>query len=218
MKRIWLISLMILAGCGDPHVPEKKPETIVRTVSHDVIYYKGPNILRSESDSLARFLDGVPVKAVSYAVIDAYDQSAVQKKRIAQIQHYLGVQGINPHVIYVQRDKQADHNKINLVLQYHQVVQPGPCPDWSSNPISNYSNSAFSNFGCSYRNDIAVQLQDPADYQHGNGRAMYDSQRESGLLSKYMGGGAAASGSASSSGGSSSGSSSGASAGTTPSQ
>jgi hypothetical protein len=60
------------------------------------------------------------------------------------------------------------------------------CPDWSSDPVSNYDNKDFSNFGCAYYNNLSVQLENPADLQGGHGVQTSSPDRESVVIQKYM--------------------------------
>ncbi|MEI7668503.1 MAG: CpaD family pilus assembly lipoprotein [Pseudomonadota bacterium] len=59
------------------------------------------------------------------------------------------------------------------------------CPDWSSNPKYNYSNSDFSNFGCAYHNNLSAQVVDKNDLEKGNGDKKSNGDRESVNLQKY---------------------------------
>ena len=60
------------------------------------------------------------------------------------------------------------------------------CPDWSSDPVHNHQNLDFSNFGCSYYNNIAVQVENPDDLQQGHGTLVSDGDRESVNSQKYL--------------------------------
>lgn len=80
-----------------------------------------------------------------------------------------------------------------------KVRQEKMCPDWSSNPVSNNDNEDFSNFGCAYNNNLYVQIKDPEDFNHGNGKTEISATREGAIVQNYLSGAAAASSSASSS-------------------
>jgi len=71
------------------------------------------------------------------------------------------------------------------------------CPDWSSDPVSNYSNEDFSNHGCSTTHNLYVQLKDKKDYNRGTGKSGVSANRDSTFVQTYMNG--AGSGAASSS-------------------
>lgn len=72
------------------------------------------------------------------------------------------------------------------------------CPDWSSDPVSNYSNEDFSNFGCAYHNNLYVHIKDKADYERGGGKTTEISPlRDGTIVQTYLGGGGASSSSSS---------------------
>lgn len=75
------------------------------------------------------------------------------------------------------------------------------CPDWSSDPVTNYSNEDFSNLGCATSNNLYVQLKDKNDYKRGRSKSGVTASRESAIMQNYMNG--AGSGAASSSDGAS---------------
>ena len=78
------------------------------------------------------------------------------------------------------------------------------CPDWSSNPVSNYSNDDFSNLGCANTNNNYVQLKDKNDVTRGTGNVKIDAVRDSTILQTYINGSSPASASATTSSASSS--------------
>lgn len=60
------------------------------------------------------------------------------------------------------------------------------CPDWSSNAEYNHQNLGFSNFGCAYYNNIAVQVENPDDLQQGHGVLVNNGDRDSVNSQKYL--------------------------------
>src|ERR1700722_9868836 len=60
------------------------------------------------------------------------------------------------------------------------------CPDWSGSPVQNHQNQDFSNFGCAYYNNIAVQVENPDDLQQGHGVLVGDGDRDSVNAQKYL--------------------------------
>jgi hypothetical protein len=69
----------------------------------------------------------------------------------------------------------------------HQVTLPSPCPDWSS-PTENYDNSKHSNFGCATANNIAIQLDDPADAIEGHGAKTPNTETTVRTIQRYNAG------------------------------
>lgn len=64
---------------------------------------------------------------------------------------------------YIPAEKKAVINPVT-----HEITKLAPCPDWS-HQTQNYDNSVHSNFGCATANNIAIQLDDPADAVRGHG-------------------------------------------------
>lgn len=60
------------------------------------------------------------------------------------------------------------------------------CPDWSSNPVYNYSNEDFSNLGCSTTHNLYVHLRDKNDYKRGSGKPAINPERDSAVMENYF--------------------------------
>lgn len=63
-----------------------------------------------------------------------------------------------------------------------------PCPDWSKSSVTNYVNENHSNFGCSVTNNMAVQLEDPADLARGHGNPVPDTEMTTHVIVDYRDG------------------------------
>lgn len=81
-----------------------------------------------------------------------------------------------PHV------KKASYDPVG-----QELVYPHPCPDWSHSASVNYDNSNHSNFGCAVENNIAAQLEDPADLYRGHGSGA-DTESTIRVVSRYRAG------------------------------
>lgn len=62
------------------------------------------------------------------------------------------------------------------------------CPDWSQSSTMNYDNSVHSNYGCAVNRNLAVQLADPSDLQHGKGEGVADTTETVRTLTRYRAG------------------------------
>ncbi len=67
---------------------------------------------------------------------------------------------------FVPREKVARYDAETGGIEYAY-----PCPDWSHSSIANYDNSFHSNYGCAVNNNLAVQLANPEDLDHGRASA-----------------------------------------------
>ncbi|HEX9701383.1 MAG TPA: CpaD family pilus assembly lipoprotein [Rhodospirillales bacterium] len=59
------------------------------------------------------------------------------------------------------------------------------CEDWSSNASFNWSNLRGSNYGCAYRRNMGLMVQDPADMEKSKGMGDADGERFSNVIDKY---------------------------------
>ncbi len=211
-------ALFMLSCCT--WVDQKSQEDIAplktEMISHAIHYNnnKTTKLTREEANFLDQFVHTVSLDGVNSAVISMRDLSHVEIARAKIIQHYLLQQGLSGAVVQIEQSDNNGDSDIILTFEYTKLLKTHNCPDWSSNAEHNYENSNFSNFGCSYYNNLAAQVLDKSDLEKGHGHADIDADHDSAILQKYMSGsGAAASGSASSSpaSASSSGSSAGAS-------
>jgi type IV pilus biogenesis protein CpaD/CtpE len=84
---------------------------------------------------------------------------------------------------FVPRDK-----TVTIDAQTGQAILPHPCPDWSQSSVINYDNSLHSNYGCAVNNNLAVQLENPGDLEHGYGSLKGDTDESVRTLQRYRAG------------------------------
>lgn len=84
---------------------------------------------------------------------------------------------------YTPREKKAVYDPATGTTSL-----PYPCPDWSHNTVRNYDNSVHSNYGCATANNIAVQLEEPADLHRGHGTPGPDAGMTSRVIEAYRAG------------------------------
>lgn len=68
-----------------------------------------------------------------------------------------------------------------------QIILP-PCPDWSHPSVGNYDNSMHSNYGCAVNRNMAVQVEQPSDWEKGYGQFGPDTETTLGVVSRYRSG------------------------------
>ncbi len=87
-----------------------------------------------------------------------------------------------------------DYAPVQKVATYNagtgEIDLPHPCPDWSRSAIINYGNDPHSNFGCAVNNNLAVQVENPADLAHGSANAPSgpDTEIGEGVIEQYRAG------------------------------
>jgi type IV pilus biogenesis protein CpaD/CtpE len=205
-----MLTALLLSACNSPE--EKTAHITTQAASHYIIFsIKKTTPSQSELLRLDAFVTSVPVLAVSYVGLEADDTNPAALKRAKWIKAYLVKHGIDANTIHLEPVLGA-YSTMLLTIEYSVAITPQHCPDWSKNAIANYDNTRFSNFGCSYYNNIVQQLSDPADFNGGQGTSQESGARESVTLQKYylatpFSTGASSSGVSSSSGSSSGGTS-----------
>jgi pilus biogenesis lipoprotein CpaD len=198
--------LLSFAVSCDPAIPAKMPHVREEALSHAVLFHDGSTQLYpSEQDSLASFVSAIPPGGVSSVTLAANDSNLRAVARAQSVRSYLTKQGFNPNDIRLQSKPGIDPLMVMLNVRYAKAVPPEPCPDWSKNSGYDYENRDQSNFGCAYYNDLIVQLDNPADYNHGHGTPVIDAPRDSAYLQRYLSGTSASGGGASTSSGASGG-------------
>jgi Pilus biogenesis CpaD protein (pilus_cpaD) len=84
---------------------------------------------------------------------------------------------------FVPREKVATFDR-----ETRQLTLPYPCSDWSQSQTSNYLNQPHSNYGCAVNTNAALQVEDPADLNHGHGTKGPDSTISARVIEQYRSG------------------------------
>lgn len=84
---------------------------------------------------------------------------------------------------FTPRDKTATYDPVRKELNL-----PSPCPDWSQSQTQNYKNEPHSNFGCAVNNNLALQLEDPADLHRGHGDNRPNPDVRARYIQRYLAG------------------------------
>ncbi len=178
--------LIVLSGCSDmqpsPKMAQVKTETVSRAILFDG---KSVKLSPRELEGLAAFVHVAPASAISYVELVADTANALAVSRIKKIKDYLVKQGIAHDVIRVHGLEGSDAHTVMLTIEYTRAIPPARCPDWSANPVSNYSNADLSNFGCAYYHDLIIQMADPMDFKRGRGNVFPDATRSSVVIKEY---------------------------------
>lgn len=80
---------------------------------------------------------------------------------------------------FTPRAKEATYDPVTKKLS-----MPHPCPDWSQ-PQENYKNENHSNFGCAVNNNLAAQIDNPADLHRGHGKKSPDTEVTTSVIQQY---------------------------------
>jgi pilus biogenesis lipoprotein CpaD len=79
---------------------------------------------------------------------------------------------------------------VTLSFNAFKVKVP-ECGDFTSKTTPNWSNRRHSNFGCAYRRNMGLMIEDPGDLKKAKTMSPGDGRRAAGIVSGYQGGAAA---------------------------
>ena len=77
-----------------------------------------------------------------------------------------------------------ENRRVEVVIDRHVVVLP-PCPDWSVESGTDFSNAPHSNFGCATRTNLGLMIADPRDLERGRALGPADGVREADAIDRY---------------------------------
>lgn len=66
-----------------------------------------------------------------------------------------------------------------------RCARTGPCGRWPADMLENTDNKHWANFGCSYQNNMAAQIANPADLLGPRRPAEIDTERRSVSIDDY---------------------------------
>lgn len=179
-----LFALLLAACSAEPPVTSKEPSLVQLQHVHEVGFEPGSRAVSPhEKQVLSAFYDRISPRGIGRAVVGASDSDGLSAARVRSVSHFLAQKGIKPQIARPGMLPQADG--VTVILTTTRLVQ-AECPDWSSDADQNWENQDFSNFGCAYHNNIAVQLVQPSDYYGGRGTTSMHPMRDAEIIKKYI--------------------------------
>jgi pilus assembly protein CpaD len=76
------------------------------------------------------------------------------------------------------------NRRVELVLERYLVTLP-PCPDWSRQSGTDFSNLPHSNFGCATQTNLGLMVAEPRDLVHGRGLGPADGVHQAEGIVRY---------------------------------
>ena len=171
-----LLSAIGLSACaqqqGPSHglAPEKQPEITMVRYAHDIAVQTDQEKLDvKEREKLHYFLDR---HGAGYGDILQIDnpRDDGEAARYEKIRKALAARGLTLTPQPVAYGEKPEAGKVRLVITRH-VMTPPACPDWSQPNTQNWNNALGSNFGCSVKTNLAVQVANPRDLLDGQTHA-----------------------------------------------
>jgi pilus assembly protein CpaD len=109
----------------------------------------------------------------------------ISKEVIAHLQK----SGAAGGYITVDRYPAGTNDAAPLRLTYRSMAaQTGKCGRWPEDILQNTENKHYANFGCSYQNNLAAQIANPADLLQPRGSADIDAARRGKVINDWRGG------------------------------
>ena len=86
--------------------------------------------------------------------------------------------------IALETSYEQESGTIGVKLDYLAVIAPD-CPDWKMSPVTTYSNTTHTNFGCAATVNLGLMVADPHDLVYGKGEATSRTERAAKALTDY---------------------------------
>lgn len=175
-----VLSASLLAGCA------KRDSIIVGSVpddyrtNHPIVISEREQVMdvpvgasslrmsRGQRDVVAGFLSGYEAEtgAPVRILVPANSVNAPAASLVArEIEDLARVSGVHGGNILVQsyQVSQPEASAPIRVSYYAIRAGTGPCGRWPEDMLAHHDNKHWTNFGCSYQNNLAAQIANPAD-------------------------------------------------------
>lgn len=109
--------------------------------------------------------------------------SHVSTEMVARLRSRGVPEGKIVHQLY-EATQYGDNAPIRLAYS-EMTASTGQCGRWPADMLDNTANKHWANFGCSYQNNLAAQVANPADFLGPRSEAEIDQQRRSVVFDNY---------------------------------
>ncbi|MFC5385124.1 CpaD family pilus assembly protein [Aquamicrobium segne] len=147
-------------------------------------------VSRSQRQALAGFLDdydtGVaPVLTIATPSGSANERAAGKVAReFSRLARANGVRANRIAMTQYQASPEETSAPVRLV--YSSIrAQTGPCGRWPKDILETADNKHYANFGCSYQNNLAAQIANPADLMGPRKQDPIDAENRNKILGDY---------------------------------
>lgn len=158
--------------------------------------FKGKATALSPKDTidLQNLLSNIHPHAVDYIMLKTSDKMLYKTARVRTVEKLLHKSGYNSP-IHIVSIKGIPDNKL-IIDVAHTAVIPPDCPDWRKSPITTFSNTPHTNYGCSATVNLGLMIDNPRDLVRGRDSSSSNSERADKALSDYRSGTGTTSGTA----------------------
>jgi len=146
---------------------------------------------RMQRDTLAGFLDGYdktaapPLTIVKPAGSANSVAAAEAAKDFAQVARSAGVPA--HRIMIASYQASADEVSAPVRVTFKAMrAQTDKCGRWPEDVLQTSENKHYANFGCSYQNNIAAQIDNPADLLGPRKQTTIDADNRGGVIDDYQ--------------------------------
>lgn len=194
-----VLAIPLLSACSENvdfkgHSPEqynaaypKKNKVETRHLLID-LRFKGTAKSLSAKDAydIKSLLKNINPHAVDYITLKISKGMMHKKQRVANIKKLLNDLGYDQPVNIVIKEQMPDNKLIIDVV--HVAVIPPNCPDWRKSPVTTFSNTTHTNYGCAAAVNLGLMIENPRDLVRGRDSSSSNVERSAKALSDYRSG------------------------------
>lgn len=147
-------------------------------------------VSKTQRQALAGFLDGYDTGAAPVLTIAAPSGSANERaagKVAREFARLAASNGVRPNRIamtHYQASPEETSAPVRLVYSSIQA-QTGQCGRWPADLLDTADNKHYANFGCSYQNNLAAQMANPADLLGPRKQTSIDAENRNEVIDIY---------------------------------
>ncbi len=147
-------------------------------------------VSKAQRQALAGFLDGYDTGAAPVLTIVAPSGSANEYaagKVAREFARLAAANGVRPNRIAMARYQASpDELTAPVRLVYSSIqAQTGKCGRWPKDVLDTADNKHYANFGCSYQNNLAAQIANPADLMGPRKQTTIDAENRNEVIDIY---------------------------------
>lgn len=189
-------TVFLLGGCFPQwdmhgHNPQQyyaanpvKNKVEMRHIVHTLPLTKDQDAAAAGMQDTLKDVSVASVESVHIRLHPSRIKDTAQKKSLSKL---LTGMGYPKSAILFEPSNDIKSSEAQIDVTYAAVISPR-CPDWRASPVTTYSNTPHSNFGCATTTNLGLQVADPRDLVKGRGDSTPDPERSLRVIRKYRAG------------------------------
>lgn len=147
-------------------------------------------VSKMQRQALAGFLDGYDTGEAPVLTIAAPSGSANERaagKVAREFVRLAAASGVRPdRIAMAHYQASPDELTAPVRLVYSSIqAQTGKCGRWPKDVLDTADNKHYANFGCSYQNNLAAQIANPADLMGPRQQTSIDASNRKTVIDRY---------------------------------